>query len=123
MASIGYITAMLADPIVRVVALTAVLTLWGVGLLWGVWRIVSWCRTFVKLVYILHADVGRFNKFLMEENGKKLAQRLYGTRDTNPPTPPFFMRPSSPPPLPTMDASDWGDDDDRPSANTVVKGS
>jgi hypothetical protein len=127
-ASIGYITLMLADPTVRIVALTACLTLMSVLLAWGIWDVYTRIRDFVYGVRNLRADVQRFNKFLHEDNARRLAKRLYGNRDSSiPPVPvthaPFFLRPSSPPPIPTIDATDWDDDDDRPSAATVVKSS
>lgn len=102
----------------RIMALSVSATLLGVGALWALWQAVSWFIHIHRTVRSHSFHVRDFLKFMREYNAQKMAARLYPKVDS---TPPLFLRPSEPPPLPTTDASDWLDDDDRPSAITHVK--
>lgn len=128
--SIRYISLMdHLTPELKIVLFTVCSTLLVLGLVWGAWSVVSSINTFIKTVERHTLDIVRLDRFVQAENAAKLAKRLYNKKDLLPPVPPvvthapFFLRESEPPPLPTMDATNWDDDDDRASAQTHVKGS
>lgn len=126
-----YVTDVFTGLDLRTIAVTLTVSCFIYGIGWALWQFVSWIKNFILVVRIMQMDVNRLLRSIAQINADKLHERL-NPRSVRLPTvpPPPVKIPQGPPTLPpsistapTPQAFDWADDDQRPSADTVIKSS
>jgi hypothetical protein len=122
--NMGYAQAMFHGADIRSVWLGVIAAMLLGGVLWAFARFVFWCVNFVRTVRCLQRDVNGHGHQLSKLLSHAVQQRNHSASHR-----PSYVPPAPlpiihvPPPLPTVGAEDWADDDDRPSAATQVKSS